>query len=160
MARLLARISMLVVALMFFGGCGKTEKLPTTRQATIKGSVSNGGKSIDMDSTVTFFCAEHDATFGAKIDSLGKFQMVPSLKSVGIPAGRYKVMIRPPEKAAQTVGSNDYTEMMKKTNAANVKPEAPSNIPVSVLSFETTKLVLEVQEGDNVFDIDLSKLPK
>ncbi len=143
-------------------GCSKSERLPTTRQATIKGSLSNAGKSLETDTIITFICDEHGATFGAKIDALGKFQIIPAVKSIGIPAGRYKVVVNSPQPANAPVGSEQYTEMMKASAPANAKTKAAENpnIPSSVTNVGTTKIILEVQEGDNNFDIDLAKFAK
>lgn len=144
-------------------GCSKGERLPTTRQATIKGSVTNGDKSVDVDTIVTFTCDEHGVVLGAKVDALGKFQLLPSMKSIGIPAGRYKVTIQDPIPATAgpgAVGSTQYTEMMKKAPVVAAAPTVESKLPKAVTSLSTTKIILEVQEGENSFDIDLTKFAK
>ena len=148
----------LFVGIMILGvtGCGKKEVVPTTPQASVKGTITFAGKAIPMDSSVVFFCSEEGATAAGKTDSLGKFQLVGATKAAGIPAGRYKVMIRPPEAEVKSISGGDYTEMMKKKSTTTA-PEPPKDIPVKLMSLETSKLVLEVQSGDNSFEIDLSK---
>ena len=37
-------------------------------------------------------------------------------------------------------------------------PPAPKDIPVKFHTFLSSKIVLQVQEGDNSFDFDLAKL--
>ena len=148
----------LVVSIMILSvaGCGKTEVLPTTPQASVKGTITFAGKPIAMDSSVVFFCTEEGATAAGKTDSLGRFQLVGATKAAGVPAGRYKVMVRPPQAEVKSIVGGDYTDMMNKKSTTTA-PEPPKDIPVKIMSLETSKLVLEVQAGDNSFDIDLSK---
>lgn len=140
-------------------GCSTGPAAPTTKQATVSGSVSKDGKPIKLDSAVTFFCADAGATLGGKIDALGKFSLTPADPSIGIPVGRYKVMVRPPEPPPAAVGTKDYEKAMMQ-GGATVAPPAPaaSEIPQPFQALDSTPLVLEVKEGANTFDIDLAKI--
>ena len=155
---LLARV-WLGGALIFAAGCGNSEKRPDPgTQATVTGSTMlKDGKPLAVDSVVTFYCDAASATAGGKIDALGKFSLTAADARNGIPAGRYKVMVRPPEKAAAPVGSDDYKKMMM-AGAQTAAPKTDGEIPVEFQSLDSTKLSLEVKSGANNFDIDLAKL--
>jgi hypothetical protein len=142
-------------------GCGGGKRQPNAReQATISGSVKNGDNPIDLDSSIVFINETAGANAAGKIDSLGNYSLTAADPSIGIPAGRYKVVIRPPEKpAVKAVDSDAYKEMMMKGKPA-VKEAAPaegSSIPAKLQGVGTTSLVFEVKPGPNTFDIDLSK---
>jgi hypothetical protein len=145
-----------------FSGCGEATPKPTTEQARVTGSVSFDGKALPLDSSVVFFCSDHGATAAGTIDSLGKFQLAATIAGIGIPVGRYKVMVRPPAPPAADVNNQQaYAEMMRAGGTAKKDAEtAPSNIPKPFLSLSTTTLTLELKPGDNNFDIDLAKLAK
>ncbi len=139
-------------------GCGGEPK-PTTEQAAVTGSVTFDGKPVPLDSSVVFYCGDHAATAAGKVDSLGKFQLAASIPRIGIPAGRYQVMIRPP--APPTANVSDpagYAQMMqpKKTTAE----EGIKEIPKQFMAFATSKLIFELKPGPNNFDLDLAKLSK
>ncbi|MBS0264636.1 MAG: carboxypeptidase regulatory-like domain-containing protein [Planctomycetes bacterium] len=142
-------------------GCGPTEAKPDpSTQAVVSGSVLKGGKPIAVDSNVTFFCEASGAQAGGKIDALGKFSLTGAESKTGIPAGRYKVMIRPPVKAVTMAPSSpEYQQMMMSGATQKDGPKAnTSEIPIDFQSLESTKLILEVKSGTNTFDIDLDKL--
>lgn len=159
------RGSLLLMSLLLpaiSGGCGPAEKAPTTVQARVSGSVVIDGKPVKLDTAVTFYNTDEGATAAGKVDALGKFQLTGSMKSIGIPVGRYKVMIRPPEPSnvAPAQGSVDYEKMMKTAGSAMKTQAANSEIPAQFMTLETTPLIFEVREGDNNFDLDLAKLAK
>lgn len=137
-------------------GCNGGEELTSTDpQATVSGTVTFEGKPITLDSKVVFFCKDKDATASGAVDSLGKYSLTSGRPALGIPAGRYQVMISPPSAPPPPVGSDDYKKAMMGKMAP---PPAPKDIPTKFSSFETSKIVLEVKAGENVFDFDLSKL--
>jgi hypothetical protein len=139
-------------------GCGGEPK-PTTDQAAVTGSVTYDGKPVPLDSSVVFYCADHAATAAGKVDSLGKFQLAASIPRIGIPAGRYQVMIRPPAPPTANVSDEaSYAQLMqpKKTTAE----EGVKEIPKQFMALATSKLVFELKAGPNNFDLDLAKLSK
>ena len=147
-------------------GCGDGKPKPdASSMAAISGSVTNDGKPISQDSHVIFYCSEKAATAAGKTDALGKFTLKEADPSIGIPAGRYQVSIRPPDQPAMTVGSDEYTKMMSR-GAAPVDgrpptpPERASDIPSKFHDFLTSGLELEVKPGPNTFDLDLVKLAR
>jgi hypothetical protein len=137
-------------------GCEK-EALPTDPQASISGSVTYDGKPITLDSDIVFHCKDKGATAAGKIDSLGKFTLAPGMKSIGIPAGRYQIMIRPPELPAPAVGTEEYEKWM---SGKTTKLDPPKDVPKQFHLFDTNDLVVEVKSGPNTFDFDLAKLEK
>ena len=144
------------IASFVASGCEK-EALPTGPQASISGTVTYDGKPITLDSDVVFHCNDKDATAAGKIDSLGKYSLSPGIKSIGIPAGRYQIMIRPPELPAPAIGTKEYEDQM---SSKTKKPEPPKDIPQQFQQFDKSGLVVEVKAGPNTFDLDLAKLEK
>ncbi len=136
-------------------GCGGGSSAPKEAQATISGKVTYDGKPITLDSAVVFYCKDKAATAAGKVDSLGSYSLTGSIPSVGIPAGRYQVMIQPPTAPPPVVGSEEYKQAMM---GKAPKKEAPKDIPAKFHALESSKIVLEVKEGANTFDFDLSKL--
>lgn len=137
-------------------GCEK-EALPTDPQASISGTVTYDGKPITLDSDIVFQCKDKGVIAAGKIDSLGKYAISPGMKSLGIPAGRYQIMIRPPELPPPAVGTKEYEELM---SGKMKKPEPPKDIPQQFQQFEKSGLVVEVKSGANTFDFDLAKIEK
>ena len=148
-------------AAMMLSGCGgPAVKAPdASKQSQISGKVTfDGSKPIPLDSTVVFFNTEKSATVAGKIDALGNFSLRPADKSVGIPAGRFQVMVRPPEPSTVTMGQNeDYKKMMSAPSTTKKEP-AKSDIPAKFHAFDTSKIILEIQPGPNKIELDLSKL--
>lgn len=140
-------------------GCGPAGKVPDkSQQATISGKVTlDGSKPAPADTNVVFFCGEKGATVSGKVDALGSYNIKAGDRSVGIPAGRYQVMIRPGDPPAAAVGTDDYKKAMM-GGGATTKPESTSPIPAKFHAFDTAKIALEVKPGNNTFDLDLSKL--
>jgi len=144
-------------------GCGESapKKEP---QAEVSGSVTFDGAPITIDSAVIFSSKDKGATAAGKVDSLGKFQLAAGNPNIGIPAGRYQVMIRPPAAAAVEVSQNseEYKKMMMAGAAKATKPTAQGtkDIPAKFHSFDTSEIVLELKPGPNTFDFPLDKLDK
>lgn len=138
-------------------GCGEREAKPTDPQASVSGTVTNNGANVTPDTSVVFFCKEKNATAAGQVDSLGKFALRGGVSSIGIPAGRYQVMIRPPEPPAPAMGTKEYEDFM----SGKVKrPDPPKDVPSQFGSFDTSGLTVEVKTGENNFDFDLAKLLK
>lgn len=150
--------ALLTVCLAGCGGGGGGRPAPTTKQATVSGSVVNNGTPIKTDSSVVFFCTEAGATLAGKIDALGKFNLGAADPAIGIPVGRYQVMVRPPEPKSVQTTSADYAKMMQGGSNPTAAAATPSDIPQPFLALDTTPLILEVKEGPNTFDIDLAKI--
>ncbi len=145
-------------AVMVASGCGPAVKVPdASKQAQISGKVMlDDKKTVPMDTTIVFYNTEQSATVAGKVDALGNYSLRPADKSVGIPAGRYQVMVRPPEPPAVSMGqTDDYKKMMTTTTT---KEPAKSEIPAKFHAFDTSKIILEIQPGPNKIDLDLSKL--
>lgn len=140
-----------------FLGCGEPEAKPTDPQATVTGSLTNNGANVTPETSIVFFCKEKNATAAGQVDSLGKFSLTPGVASIGIPAGRYQVMVRPPEPPAPTIGSKEYEDFM---SGKVKKPEPPKDVPAVFGSFDTSGITVEVKSGENNFDFDLAKLLK
>jgi hypothetical protein len=147
-------------ALVACSGCGSGGPgAPKGPQASVSGSLTNDGKPIKLDSSVVFYCPEAAATAAGKVDALGKFSLNAANPAIGVPAGRYQVMVRPPEPPPMPAGNTDaYKNMMMAGGNTDKKPERPSEIPEKFQTLESSTLVLEVKAGPNTFDIDLAKL--
>jgi hypothetical protein len=148
------RFSLVVSVSMGLVGCGGSPT-PKTAQAKVSGTITYDGSPIPLDSSVVFSCMDPSATAAGKVDSLGKYSLTGGDPSLGIPVGRYKVMIRPAIPPAPVMGTPEYSATM----SGKVKPAAaPKEIPTKFHALDTSGLVLEVKAGDNTFDFDLLKL--
>lgn len=138
-------------------GCGEKEAKPTDPQASVSGSVTNNGANVTPDTSVVFFCKDKNAMAAGQVDSLGKFALRPGVGSIGIPAGRYQVMIRAPDPPAPALGTKEYEDFM----SGKVKrPEPAKDVPSILGAFDTSGISVEVKVGENTFDFDLAKLVK
>lgn len=138
-------------------GCGEKEAKPTDPQASVSGSVTNNGANVTPDTSVVFFCKDKNAMAAGQVDSLGKFALRPGVGSIGIPAGRYQVMIRAPDPPAPALGTKEYEDFM----SGKVKrPEPAKDVPAVLGAFDTSGISVEVKVGENTFDFDLAKLVK
>lgn len=157
-----SRTSTLVLVLLsslmlVTAGCGEREAKPTDPQASISGTVTNNGANVTPETTVVFFCKEKNATAAGLVDSLGKFSLKPAVASIGIPAGRYQVMVRAPDPPAPAMGTKEYEDFM----SGKVKrPELAKDVPTVLGAFDTSGIAVEVKVGENNFDFDLAKLVK
>lgn len=155
----LSALATLIPALLLtisLAGCGGggAEK-PKDAQSKVSGKVLFDGKPITLDSAVVFYCKDKGATASGKVDSLGSYSLTGSIPSIGIPVGRYQVMIQPPSPPPPVVGTEEYKAVMM---GKGPKKVAPKDVPEKFHSLESSKIVLEVKEGENTFDFDLSKL--
>ena len=139
-------------------GCGgEREAKPTDPQASVSGTITNNGANVTSDSSVVFFCKEKNAMAAGQVDSLGKFTLRPGVGSIGIPAGRYQVMVRAPEPPAPQIGTKEYQDIL--TGKAK-RPEPAKDVPDKFGAFDTSGIYVEVKTGENNFDFDLAKLSK
>lgn len=149
---------LLLAFAMALTGCGDGgEGKPTDPQASVSGSVTNNGENVTPDTSVVFHCKEKNATAAGLVDSLGKFTLRPGAGSIGIPAGRYQVMFRPPDPPAPALGTDEYKDFM---SGKTKKPEPAKDVPGVLGAFDTSGISLEVKTGPNTFDFDLAKLVK
>ena len=142
-------------------GCGGAPavKLPDpAQQATISGKVTlDGTKPAPVNASVVFSCTEKGAIVSGKVDALGSYTIQAAQKSIGIPAGKYQVMIRPPEEPPVKMDSEEYKKRMMSGGAKKEEPK--SDIPAKFHSFDTSKIELDIKPGANPnVDLDLSKL--
>jgi hypothetical protein len=153
-------ILMIFCATMVVSGCGPAVKVPdASKQAQISGKITlDGSKPVPLDSTIVFFNTEKSATVAGKVDALGNYSVRPADKTVGIPAGRFQVMVRPPDPPSVAMGqTDDYKKMMMAPSTSKKEP-VKSEIPVKFHAFDTSKIILEIQPGPNKIELDLSKL--
>ena len=137
-------------------GCAKDDS-PTDPQASVTGSVTYDGSPVPLDSLVVFYSIDKAVTGAGKVDSLGKYSLTAAQKSVGLPIGRYQVMIRPPEPPAPQPGTPEYQDAM----TGKTKPAPPpKEIPVRFHTLQDSKIVRELKVGPNTFDFDLAKIEK
>lgn len=138
-------------------GCSEREVKPTDPQSSVTGSVTNNGANVTPQTSVVFFCKEKDATAYGLVDSLGKFSLKASVGSIGIPAGRYQVMVRGPDPPAPIPNTKEYEEIM---SGKTKRPEPAKDVPAVFGAFNTSGIAVEVKVGENHFDFDLAKLLK
>lgn len=153
--------SLVAVVVMISGiaGCGGAPARKMEEQAKVSGSVTLGGKPLPTGWNIVFASKEKGSTGAGSIDSLGKFSLRAGDPAVGIPVGRYEVMLRAPAGPPPApVGSADYQKQMM--SGASTKPKVADEgpVPMKFLAFDTSGLVFELKGGENTFDIDLDKL--
>lgn len=142
--------------LLLISGCAR-EEVPTGPQASVSGSVTYDGKPVPTDSIVVFYSIDKAVTGSGKVDASGMYSLAASSQSVGLPTGRYQVMIRPPEPPPAKPGTAEYQDaMMGKTK----KAPPPKEIPEQFHTLDGSKIVRELKVGSNTFDFDLDKLEK
>lgn len=151
------RLANLFVCSLAFAavGCGEKEAKPTDPQAQVSGTVTFNGANVIPDTSVVFYCKDKNAMAAGLVDSLGKFTLRPGVGTIGIPAGRYQVMIRVPEVPAPAIGTKEYQDLM---SGKAKRPDPAKDVPSEFGSFETSGISVEVKTGENKFDFELDKL--
>jgi hypothetical protein len=163
--QLLARLALVSAAIVGFNGCSDGAPKPdASTMASISGSVMVDGKPVTKDSNIAFYCPDKGATAAGKIDALGKFSLTAADAKIGMPAGRYQVMIRPPDAPPVKIGTDDYKKMMMGGTTTGGMPQKPperaTDIPSKFHDYATSEVELEVKPGPNTFDLDLAKLAR
>ena len=149
------------VCLTFLVGCGGPV-VPIGPQAQVSGGVTNNEKPGMLGSQVVFYHAGKGLTLAAALDAQGKYALTPGDPKVGIPVGSYTVTILPPLDSIvqESPTSADYQKSMqagKVPATVSAKSSKDSDIPEKFRDAKTSGLVLEIKEGVNTFDFDLSK---
>jgi hypothetical protein len=159
--RRIRRVVHATLAALLLGGCGDDAATPTTDQAEVTGTVTYEGKPVPVDTSVLFSCQDIAANAAGKVDSLGNYTLRAADSSVGIPVGRYKVIISPPSSAgaAPAIGTPEYEQMMQQGGTREAPPP-PKEIPEEFMSPDTTPIVLELKAGPQTYDFDLAELSK
>jgi hypothetical protein len=158
-------MALCVLGTLLIHGCGGGTVRPKGEQASVTGSIVFEQKPITVGSTVVFYCKDKDATAAGTLDAQGKFSLSGAIPSVGIPVGKYVVMVNPPQPPIKTSlaagpSSPDYQkQMMQNSNAAKPVSTA-SDIPDQFLSLDKSTLSYDLVAGPNTFDIDLAKVGK
>jgi hypothetical protein len=149
------------LAALLLSGCGEDTAAPTTEQAEVTGKVTFEGKPVPVDTSVLFSCQDLAANAAGQVDSLGNYTLRAADPAVGIPVGRYKVIIRPASSAsaAPAMGTPEYEQLMQQGGNMEVPP-SPKEIPAEFMSPETTPIVLELKAGPQTYDFDLAELSK
>jgi hypothetical protein len=147
---------------LVISACSEESAGPTGEQASVSGKVTFDGTPVTVNSSVVFNSLDPAVTAAGEIDSQGNYTLRAANPEVGIPVGRYRVMIRPPTPAPVTdaVDTAEYQKMMQTGGSATPpQVEAPKDIPAKFSSFDSSGIVLELKPGPNTFDFDLAKLP-
>ena len=159
--QLILRLFFIISAAILVSGCGGEEpaRKPDLKiQATIAGVLLKDGKPLSPETQILFFCPERDSLASGKTDAAGKFTLTAADARIGIPMGKYRVVVRPPAVKVETdIKSGSYEAKMKGI-ARPAPPVASSEIPVEFSSTDSTRLILEVKVGSNDFPIDLTNL--
>jgi hypothetical protein len=154
-------LSIAAVVVVAFGltGCGGGPARKMETQAKVSGSVTLSGKAIPTGWNIVFASKEKGAIAAGSLDSLGKFSLRAGDPAVGIPVGRYEVMLRAPAgPPPAAVGSDEYQKQMMSGASTKPKAEPEGPVPKKFLMSDTSGLVFELKAGENTFDIDLDKL--
>ncbi|MCS7303548.1 MAG: carboxypeptidase-like regulatory domain-containing protein [Thermoguttaceae bacterium] len=122
---------------MGLSGCGSGQKL-----GRVHGKVTFQGQPVS-EGIVCFSNREKGIFLTAKLNPDGTYELVTA-QGRGLPLGSYQVAINPPLVDAPL-------------GPALGPPKLPSypNIPEKYRKPETSGLTLTVQEGDNVFNVDM-----
>ena len=157
-----------LLALLLLGCTSGGDAAPKTTQASVAGTMTFDGKPIPLDSSVIFKSDLEGATAAGLVDSLGSFTLKAALPTVGLPIGRYKVIVLPPNPISPTApvqtGNNDaYMKAMtsgppKKSEKTKPKTDSILEIPDEFRVLDSTPLIIELKPGENKLNFDLAKL--
>ncbi len=130
---------------LLLAGCGPK----VVPRGTVKGRVTLGSRPV-TGATVFFENAETGVAMNAPLDGDGNYE-VKTFEHSGLPVGSYKVAVQPGGVMSPEEASPKATE----AKAARTK-QAVSPIPEKYHMTATSKLLIEVKEGDNPpFDFTL-----
>jgi hypothetical protein len=133
------RVRLWIAATLMAGacvGCGSQSKVAITGKVTLQGKPVTSGM-VAMDDG-------KGAHLVAPLNSNGEFAIENS-ETIKIPEGSYQVAVLPP-KADFPV---DPTQMA-------TAPKADVNVPMKYRDSKTSQITLEVKEGDNALEIDMT----
>ncbi|QDV30495.1 hypothetical protein Spb1_24290 [Planctopirus ephydatiae] len=144
-------IRLLMVGLLLtIAGCGSSN-LPAGTTGTVRGTVTYNGKPVPEGSTVIFVREKDGLLASGVTDSSGDYRlrMRDGLKIV---TGSYRVSVTPPVVEATL----NQDEIMKLQQGGKLPvPAAVKEVPLKYRSPEGSKLVCDVKDGSNSFDIDM-----
>ena len=140
-----ASAGVLFACLALAAGCGS--KGPA--RGTVKGRVTLGDKPV-AGATVFFENAEAGVGLNAPLDATGHYE-VKTYQGAGLPAGSYKVAVLPG--GVMEPGE----ELPLADKAKSTRPKLTVTVPERYHKTATSKLGVEVKEGDNPpFDFALT----
>jgi hypothetical protein len=141
----LASAGLLLVGLALAGGCGSKG----SARGVVKGRVTIGDKPV-TGATVLFENAETGVGVNAQLDAEGKYE-VKTYQGDGLPVGSYKVAVLP----GGVMDPGEESPMANK--AKSTRPKLTVIIPEPYHKTATSKLAVEVREGENPpFDFKLT----
>ncbi len=135
----------LIVGFLFVAGCGKKEPV----RVPVKGRVTMGDKPV-TGATVFFENAGAGVGINAQLDADGNYE-VKNYQGDGLPPGTYQVAVLP----GGVMEPGEESPLAGKTKST--RPKLTVTIPVRYNKTATSKLSIEVKEGDNPpFDFKLT----
>jgi len=127
----------LLASLFIASGCGKA-KAPPVPTGTLNGSVTFQGQPVEGSISIY----SRDIGHGGRAD----FASNGSYRLENLPLGTYEISIRPPAPPTPAEISVD------------AQPELdPADIPRRYRSPQASKLIVEIQKGENEFSLDMKK---
>ena len=129
----------LLISVLAFGGCDTPEP-----SGTVSGKVTYKGEPVS-EAIVTFISTELGSGAEDTLDTSGQYSIKGA--QAGIPLGKYKVTIRPPEVEDPSTSTGESPPLM-------VPKEMP-NVPEKYRTEQSTPLEVEVAAGNNEHNFDL-----
>lgn len=132
---------------LILSGCG-SDGVDYGPTGTVQGTVKLDEKAPAEKTQVTFLHPAEGYSATGYTDSEGKYKLT-SWNSGNLPAGDYKVFVMPPEPKKLT----PEEELERGPNDSDPEPEFDEEFSDA----ETSGLTFTVKEGENTFDVELSK---
>ena len=132
----LVGLALLLTAGLAFSGCKQPEKL-----GKIGGKVTFQGQPV-TEGMVLFSCIDKGVNMTAPLKEDGSYEIIMA-KGAGLPLGAYKVCVSPPP-VFYPIGTK-----------APSQPKQYPNIPAKYRNYQTSGLTMNIEDGENVFDIDM-----
>ena len=145
-------LASLILVLPICVGCGGGSSMPSWPKGTVTGKVTYMDAPITAGSSVMFQHVDTGWAATGTVESDGSF----TLRMQGntkILAGSYKVAVTPPTTASpDETDLEEYAKVMESGGAISTAPKLPEkfNDP------DSSGIVIEVEEGENYFEIDLT----
>ena len=127
---------LLLAAGFALSGCKQPEKL-----GKIGGKVTFQGKPV-TEGMVLFSCIAKGVNMTAPLKEDGSYEIIMA-KGAGLPLGSYMVSVSPPP-VFYPIGTK-----------APPQPKQYPNIPAKYRNNQTSGLTMNIEDGENVFDIDM-----